>query len=515
MRRPPGVHDSKGRPYGEDAVALTAVQTEVDRGMAILLVIDDEESVRYSFRRVFEGEGVRVMGVRTAEEGLRAVGEHRPDVVVLDLQLPDRSGLEVFHEIHAAEPKRPVIFITAHGTTETAIEAMKGGAFDYLVKPVDLDRLSQVLERAFEAARLMSVPAVLPAQDLGDRIVGRSPIMQEMCKAIGRIAPQDVNVLILGESGTGKELVARALYHHSRRADRPFLAINCAAIPETLLESELFGHEQGSFTGANRRRIGKFEQADGGTLFLDEIGDMQPALQAKILRVLQEQRFQRVGSNETLQARVRVLAATNHDLARLVAEGRFRKDLYYRLNVVSIQVPPLRDRLEDVAELAHYFLFRYDQELGLDLRAFAPETLELLQEYKWPGNVRELQGIIKQAMLNASGHLLLPEFLPDYLQQGSSPAETPRAEADGCDLNALIETRLQQATGRLHEEVISAVERVLLTRVLRHTHGHQAQASELLGLNRATLRHKLRTLGLAVDKILVDQQPRKNGEAAE
>src|SRR5262249_47540987 len=254
---------------------------------------------------------------------------------------------------------RPVIFITAHGTTETAIEAMKHGAFDYLVKPVDLDRLTQLLDRAFEAARLMHVPAVRPAEEREGRILGRSPVTPESCTAIGRSAPEDVNVLILGESGTGKELVARALYHHSRRADKPFLAINCAAIPENLLESELFGHEQGAFTGAQRRRIGKFEQCDGGTLFLDEIADMTPGLQAKMLRVLQDQRFERVGGNETLQSSVRVLAATNQDLAALVSEGRFRKDLYYRLNVVSIQTPSLRDHREDVPELAHYFLFRY------------------------------------------------------------------------------------------------------------------------------------------------------------
>src|SRR5262245_32471227 len=282
--------------------------------MRTLLVIDDEESVCYSFRRVFEGDQVRVLTARTAAEGLAQVREHDPDVVVLDLQLPDGSGLEVFPQIQALDRKRPVIFITAHGTTQTAIEAMKGGAFDYLVKPLDLERLSQVLERAFDAARLMGVPALLPEEQPSDQIIGRSPVMQEMCKVIGRIAPQDVNVLILGESGTGKELVARALYHHSRRADQPFLVINCAAVPEQLLESELFGHEQGAFTGAVRRRIGKFEQCDGGTLFLDEIGDMAPALQAKMLRVLQEQRFERLGSNETLQTRVRVLAATNHDL---------------------------------------------------------------------------------------------------------------------------------------------------------------------------------------------------------
>jgi two-component system nitrogen regulation response regulator GlnG len=473
--------------------------------MPSLLVIDDEESVRYSFRRVFGAEGVRVLTAATAAEGLAQAREQGPDVIVLDLQLPDRNGLDVFREIHARDPKRPVIFVTAHGTTDSAIEAMKAGAFDYLVKPVDLDRLSQLLGRAFEAARLMSVPAVLPAEGPEDRIVGRSPVMQEMCKAIGRLAPQDVNVLILGESGTGKELVARALYHHSRRSGRPFLAVNCAAIPENLLESELFGHERGAFTGADRKRIGKFEQCDGGTLFLDEIGDMAPALQAKMLRVLQDQRFERIGGSETIQSRVRVLAATNQDLAALVAEGRFRKDLYYRLNVVSVRVPPLRERLEDVAELAHFFLFRYDRELNLDLRGFAPETLELLQAYPWPGNVRELQGVVKQAMLSASGHLLLPEFLPEHFLEGAANAAAPGPVPEGFDLASFIESRLGSSAGRLHEEVIGAVERVLLARVLRHTRGHQAQAADLLGLSRATLRHRLRTLGMAVDRIVVDE----------
>ena len=402
-----------------------------------------------------------------------------------------------------------MVFITAHGTTDTAIEAMKGGAFDYLVKPVDLERLSQVLQRAFDAARLMSAPAVLPTDDVGDRIVGRGPAMQEMCKAIGRIAPQDVNVLILGESGTGKELVARALYQHSRRADKPFLAINCAAIPETLLESELFGHEKGTFTGADRRRIGKFEQCDKGTLFLDEIGDMPPALQAKMLRVLQDQRFERLGGNETLQSDVRVLTATNQDLPKLVEEGRFRKDLYYRLNAVSLRVPPLRERSEDVAELAHFFLFRYNRELNLDLRGFAPETLELLQKYAWPGNVRELQGVVKQAMLNASGHLLFPEFLPEHIL--GTPSEAPTAPdlsgSESFDLSAFIDARLREPAGALYDEVTAAVERLLLTKVLRQTHGHQTQASEVLGVTRATLRHKLRTLGVTVDRIVVEEGP--------
>lgn len=473
--------------------------------MSKLLVIDDEQSVRYSFQRIFEGEDTQVLTAATATEGLEQLRKHGPDVVVLDLQLPDRSGLHVFHEIQTLDPKRPVIFITAHGTTETAIEAMKGGAFDYLVKPVDLEKISQVIERAFEAARLMHVPAVLPAEDSGDRIIGHSQVMQEMCKAVGRIAPQDVNVLVLGESGTGKELVARALYHHSQRADRPFLAINCAAIPETLLESELFGHEQGAFTGAQRRRIGKFEQCNGGTLFLDEIGDMTPALQAKMLRVLQEQQFERLGSNETLQTRVRVLTATNHDLEKLVNEGRFRKDLFYRLNVISIKIPPLRERVDDVAELAHYFLFRYDRELSLDLRAFAPETLELLQSYAWPGNVRELQSVIKQAMLNASGNILLPEFLPESLRREPSGCESPKLESSRFDLEGLIDSLILRNETGIYQQVIEEVERLLLARIYRHTHGHQAQASELLGLNRTTLRHKMRALGLATDKVLIEE----------
>jgi two-component system, NtrC family, nitrogen regulation response regulator GlnG len=485
--------------------------------MPTLLVIDDEESVRYSFRRVFERDGVQVATARTAAEGLGQARENRPDVIVLDLQLPDQSGLEVFQELKALDPRRPVIFITAHGTTDTAIEAMKGGAFDYLVKPVDLERLSRILERAFEAARLMTVPARLPAEELGDRIVGHSSIMQEMSKAIGRIAPQDVNVLVLGESGTGKELVARALYQHSRRADRPFLVINCAAIPEPLLESELFGHEQGAFTGASRRHIGKFEQCDGGTLLLDEIGDMALALQAKMLRVLQEQSFERLGSNETLQTKVRVLASTNRPLEKLVERGRFRHDLYYRLKGVTIQVPPLRDRLDDVAELAHYFLFRFDRELGLDLRGFAPETLELLQQYPWPGNVRELQNEIKQAMLNATGHIILPEFLSANLRQPGAPP-VPEERADGrihgsadalpspiLNLDRWIESWLEKGEKDLHAKVVAAVERELFAQVLRQTHGHQAQASELLGLNRATLRSKLRALGLAVDKIVTTE----------
>ncbi len=470
--------------------------------MPTLLVIDDEQSVRYSFRRIFEGDGVTVLAARTGGEGLEQLRSGAPDVVVLDLQLPDGSGLDFFRQIQQEAPRKPVIFITAHGTTDTAIEAMKQGAFDYLVKPVDLDRLSGLLARAFDAARLMNVPAILPDRAdgaaAGDRIVGRSPVMQELCKGIGRLAPQDVNVLILGESGSGKELVARALYQHSRRADRPFLAINCAALPEALLESELFGHEQGAFTGAHRRRIGKFEQCDGGTLFLDEIGDLSAPVQAKMLRVLQEQQFERLGGNEPVIVRVRVLAATNKDLEAEVAAQRFRKDLYYRLKVVTLTVPPLRARPEDVAEVARYFLARFNRELGLDLREIAPEAEALLLAYDWPGNVRELQSAIKQAMLNAVGHVLLPEFFPaEVVKCGAGPG--PPAPPG---LDALIEACLRDAPGHAYDRVLEVVERALFAHALRHTQGHQARASDLLGINRATLRAKLRALGLAVDKVL-------------
>ena len=470
-----------------------------------LLVIDDEESVRYSFRRIFGKEGMTVLTAPTAAEGLEAMRQQHPDVVVLDIQLPDRSGLDVFHDIHALDAKRPVIFITAHGTADTAIEAMKGGAFDYLVKPLDVDRLGQIIERAFEAARLMHVPAVLPAEEpAADRIIGRAPAMQEMSKLIGRVAPQDVNVLILGESGSGKELVARALYSHSRRADQAFLAINCAAIPEALLESELFGHEEGAFTGATRRRVGKFEQCDGGTLFLDEIGDMSPAVQAKMLRVLQEQSFQPLGGTRSVRTDVRVLAATNHDLERDVAEGRFRKDLYYRLKVISIHVPPLRERRVDIPELAHYFLFTFNREMGSELAGFDPEALAILQQYDWPGNVRELQGAIKEAMLRATGHLILAEFLPETIRHPRAAPPVAAGTENLADIQNLVRGMLDRGEKDVYAKVLQAVERVLLTQVLRRTSYHQGQASEVLGVNRSTLRYKLRELGISLGKAIAE-----------
>lgn len=464
--------------------------------MPTLLLVDDEPHLGYTFRRAFGDEGVTVRAVATVAEGIRQFEAEQPDVVVLDLQLPDGSGLEVFEAIRAIRPRTPVIFMTAHGTTQTAIEAMRHGAFDYLVKPVNFERLRDLLQRAFETARLMQVPAVLPPTEPVDRIVGHSPAMQEMCKTIGRVAPQEVNVLIQGESGTGKELVARAIYHNSRRVGHPFLAINCAALPENLVESELFGHEKGAFTGADRRRVGKFEQCNGGTIFLDEIGDMPPGTQAKMLRLLQEQRFERVGGAETIQTQVRILAATNQDLEGRMAEGKFRGDLYYRLRVVSIAVPSLRERGDDVLELAHHFLYLFNQELELSIRGFDAEALACLQAYRWPGNVRELQSVVKEAMLRTTGPIVLLEFLPPELRAVPPATHIPNSRSEGFDLDRVIEELLKQGNKDLHAQVIRQVEEILFARVLRETGGHLAQASARLGLNRSTLRYKLRDLGL-------------------
>lgn len=467
--------------------------------MPKLLVVDDESTIRHSFRKVFSDESTRVVTAGTLAEARSIYATERPDVILLDLQLPDGSGMSFFEEVRAHDPKRPVIFITAQGTTETAIQAMKRGAFDYLTKPVDLDKLQSLLPQAFEAARLMQVPTELPGDVTPDRIVGRSPIIQEMCKTVGRLAAQDVNVLIVGESGTGKELVARALYHHSDRSSKPFLAINCAAMPENLVESELFGHEQGAFTGAHRQRIGKFEQCDGGTLLLDEIGDMPLAVQAKMLRLLQEQQFERVGGSQPISTHVRVIAATNKNLEALIHEGKFRNDLYYRLKVVTIRVPPLRERREDIPELAHHYLFTYSRQQNRVVTGFTPDAMSRLQEYDWPGNVRELQGVIQTAVLSPGG----PSIGAAALNLGS--AEGLGLPGEQFDLAEQIEFLLTAGGGDVYAEVLKQVEREILTRALLRTRGHQAQASNMLGINRTTMRTKLRELGITLDKVVTDK----------
>src|SRR4051794_15277134 len=470
--------------------------------MPTLLVVDDEPSILHFFRRAFPGPDVTLRTAASASECLEAVTADRPDVVILDINLPDASGLETFRRIHGIDPKIPIIFITGHGTTGTAIEAMRLGAYEYLLKPLELDQLSDLVERAFAISRLMRVPAVIPeggeAKEDTDALLGRCPAMQEVYKAIGRVASQDVTVLILGESGTGKELVARAIYHYSRRDKAPFLAINCAAIPETLLESELFGHEKGAFTGADRKRIGKFEQCHGGTLFLDEIGDMTALTQTKILRVLQGQEFERVGGNEPIKSDVRVITATNRDLQKMVGEGTFRGDLYYRLNVFTIRLPALRERGEDIPLLAEHFVKRFAKELRKDVQTIAAESLELLKRYSWPGNVREFQSVIKQALLQATGPVLLPEFLPESIRRRPEASQgTASAVMDLPALSEFVEQQLLADSTSLYADYQAITDRHLLALVLEHTGGNLSRAAKFLGITRATLRTKLQAVGLS------------------
>jgi two-component system nitrogen regulation response regulator GlnG len=469
--------------------------------MPTLLIVDDEPNVRYSLEKYLRSPTLDVVCAASGKEAVEEARSRQPDVVVLDVRLPDMSGLEVFERIRRIDPRLPVVIITAHATTEIAIEAMKQGAFEYLLKPVDLHQLRDVVAQAIHSSKLSRVPAVFDQEDGSetgvDRIVGLSAPMQEVYKKIGRVAPQDVNVLILGESGTGKELVARAIYSHSRRGNKPFLAINCAAIPETLLESELFGHERGSFTGADRRRIGKFEQAHGGTVFLDEIGDMTFATQAKILRLLQDGRFQRVGGNETIETDVRVIAATNRNLEELLKAGKFREDLFYRLNVFAIHLPPLRERREDLPMLVEHFVRRFSRLRGENQPVVSPESMELLEGYDWPGNIRELQSAIQYAMVQATGNVLAPRHFPPVLHSSPS-AQAPPLGADRqfSDLVALVRQLLESGQTGIYYQAHAAFDRIVLSEVLRHTQGNQVSAAQLLGISRTTLRAKLNVLGL-------------------
>ncbi len=463
----------------------------------LLLIDDDQAVIPEQVRQAFHAPRYRVVVAGTGAEGLQHIRAEQPDVILLDLRLPDQSGLEVYRQVRQIDARIPVIFVTLAKTADAAIEAMKQGAYDYLFKPLDLLQLRRVVGEALEVGRRMREPALLaeaaPDPDADGVIVGACPAMREVYKAIGRVAAQDVPVLITGESGTGKELVARAVYQHGPRAKAPFLALNCAAIPETLLESELFGHEKGAFTGADRRRIGKFEQVSGGTLFLDEVGDMPLPLQAKILRLLQEQSFERVGGNETIRTDVRLIAATHRDLSAWSAEGKFRPDLYYRLGVFAIHLPPLRERGDDLPTLVRHYLRRFSRELGREVREVDPEALEALRNHPWPGNIRELQSVLKQALLQASGAVLLPAFLPEL----ASGRAGPTAAAD-LGLEAFISQRLGPDARELYADTHRQVDRLLLPRVLEYTGGSQHQAARLLGIARQTLRQKLRDLGLHV-----------------
>jgi DNA-binding NtrC family response regulator len=491
-----------------------------------LVVIDDDRSVQFFVREALRESEIEVFAADDERKGLELIGEHRPDVVLLDVMLPQISGLEVFEQIHALDSKLPVIFITAGGDSDTAIEAMKLGAFDYVLKPLDVHRLRELIDQAIEMRRQMQTPVQLPGPDAkapaADQLIGRCPAMLEVYKAIGRVAPQDLTVLIRGESGTGKELIARAIYHHSERQGKPYLAVNCAAIPEALLESELFGHEKGAFTGADHRRIGKFEQCSGGTIFLDEVGDMAPLLQAKLLRLLQEQQFERVGGNETIETNVRIITATNRNLEQLVEEGTFRGDLFYRLNGFTIHLPPLRDRGDDLRLITEAMVLRFAKELGKEVQGISTQAMEILGKYSWPGNVRELQGVLRKALLHATGPVLIPDFLPPEVrvdrpdlqyensqQETRLPGDLPRH-----DLAAFVEERLAADSNELYAESLQLFERYVVTRVLRQTSGNQSRAAEILGITRGSLRNKIHSLGISIDHV-VQAEPSRDEEPEE
>jgi len=472
---------------------------------ARILVADDEESLCWVLERGLRQVGYEVVVVKDGEAALRALEAEPFDLVFLDVRMPGLDGLTVLERARAARPDACVVVMTAHGTMDTAIKAMQRGAYDYLTKPFDLEEVLLLAERALAASRLAQEVGRLRAglQEVKEfsALIGRHPRMQEVYKTIGRIAGTDVTVLLRGESGTGKELVARAIHHYSRRAGRPFVAVSCAALPASLLESEMFGHERGAFTDARERRLGRFELAHGGTLYLDEVGDMPVELQSKLLRALQERTIERVGGSEPIRVDVRVLAATNRDLEALMREGRFREDLYYRLNVVTIHLPPLRERRRDIPLLVEHFLTKYAPQYGE--RAVAPEALDRLVGYDWPGNVRELENVIQRAMVMAAGGVILPEHLP------IGPVSAAASVAVDATLEEIIERKLmecvrglrERASANLYDLMIALVEKPLLRAVLRETRGNQLRAAQILGINRNTLRKKLTAHGIDPDRL--------------
>jgi len=494
-----------------------------------VLIIDDEKDVHYSFRRLLEKEPLEILSAESGDEGIKMARKSLPDLIVMDIRMGQQSGLDTLKELRQLNPKQVVIMMTAYGTSQTAIEAMKRGAYDYVLKPFDIPHLKELLFEALAASRAMkqivAFPTKLNAEESGQTIVGNSPAMQQVYKLIGQVAPTSTTILIIGESGTGKELVARAIYQNGTRVNKPYIAINCAAIPENLLESELFGHEKGAFTGALAQRIGKFEQCDGGTLFLDEIGDMPMTTQTKILRVLQEGEISRVGSNQSIKTDVRIIAATNKDLWQAVQRKEFREDLFYRLNVVRLNLPPLRDRTTDIPLLVAYFINKFRLKDPTGPSQIADDAMAAIQRSSWPGNVRELENCIQRAMVLASGNTITLANLPEEISRGqrsaatpapSEPArpvlsaavpataptgEAPAAPTTGADsgkatLAQAIDTLFNHARSDKQFKLLPAAERELIVRALAETSGNQVQAAKLLGVTRATLRKRVDKFGI-------------------
>jgi len=443
-----------------------------------VLVVDDEKHTREGLARALQGD-YRVLLADSGERALEVLAAEAVDLVLSDIRMPGMDGVALMRRIRARTPQPVVILLTAYGSIETAVEAMREGAYDFLTKPVSLDRLDILLRRALEAREMRSenrrLREQLDARYGLEHIVGDSPPMQEVVDTLRQVAPSRATVLIEGESGTGKELVAQALHRLSPRAEGPFVAVHCAALAPSLLESELFGHEKGAFTGAVERRIGRFEMADGGTLFLDEIGEIVPSLQVKILRVLEEHRLERVGGGKPVDVDVRLVAATNRDLKKMVAGGTFREDLYFRLNVVAIQLPPLRDRPGDIPLLAARFLTELANENGVRPPVLAPETLDALTAYPWPGNVRELRNTVERMIVLAHGDTLTPKDLPPALRT-APPRPRGGALSDGLTLGD--------------------AERRLIVAALEATGGNRVQAAKRLGISRRTLHRKINELKL-------------------
>jgi nitrogen regulation protein NR(I) len=478
-----------------------------------ILLVEDDAGIVGGLKKELQVEGYEVAVAARGDTGLAQAKEQRFDVVITDQKMPGLSGLELVEQLHAAKPKLPIILMTAFGTTETAIEATKLGAYEYLLKPFDMAELLDLVAKAVACNRLMSEPVVMGegGTSTGLRsdqsaIIGNSRAMQSVYKEIGRVAATAVTVLIRGETGTGKELVARAIYQHSGRAAQPFIAVNCAAIPETLLESELFGHERGAFTGAHARRVGRFEQANHGTLFLDEIGDLSLSTQVKLLRVLQEKYIQRVGGNEKIPVDVRVLAATHRDLESALKENetsrtyRFREDLFYRLSGVTITLPPLSQRPDDIPDLVKYFMQRSGGELGVDAPSIQPEAIAFLQNQAWPGNVRELENVVRQALLLARNYPIGLEHVQEACSRTRKPVLLSDQTIAGyfSELLARAE-RGEGPAGRAqgaHAKMIEEMERELFARAIQLAQGNQAKAARWLGVTRTTMREKLIHFGL-------------------
>jgi two-component system response regulator HydG len=453
------------------------------REKAKILVVDDEESHRMMLRAVLEEEGYGVAEAADGPEAIRAVEQELFDLILLDIRMTALDGIETLTEIREISPFVPVLIMTAYASVKTAVEALKAGAFEYLTKPLDLEELKILVEKALELYHLRTENIALKER-LGDRfdfskIIGRSPKMKKVFETLSMVAPTDATVLILGESGTGKELVANSIHQNSGRNSQPFIKVSCAALPENLLESELFGHEKGAFTGAIARREGRFQLAHRGTLFLDEVGEMSPTTQTKLLRVLQEKEFEPLGSPRTLKVDVRMIAATNKNLEREVKEGRFREDLFYRLNVVPISLPPVRERKEDIPALATHFFSLYRAKNKKELRELSGKALDLLIRYDWPGNIRELENCIERAVIMAKGEVIAPADLPPNIQALSSGEK----ELDGLALPSGVS---------LHE-----VEKALILKTLEDTGGNRTRAAEILGINRRTLQIKLKEYGIS------------------